>query len=122
MPSSQGSQFPPLYVPDPAATIEDNKPLRDVIREFLRPTKGFYNEDCSIVKLTLVYAIGKLGLEQFDYQDFEAGTRILREGSIIKKHGLEEGMPKEVMDWLLGEPIAEEAEFPADVLEGEKDE
>jgi len=28
-------------------------------------------------------------------------------------------MPEAVMDWLLGDPIAEEIEFPAEILERE---
>jgi hypothetical protein len=69
----------------------------------LNPSKGFFSESGEMVKLTIVYAIGKLGLEHFEYMDADANARILRPDSAIRQHGLEEGMPSVVMEWLLSE-------------------
>jgi hypothetical protein len=106
-----------LYVPDPRAPVDDDDSVPTIVRRFLSPTKGYFSEDCQTVKLTLTYAIGKLGLEHFEYKDINAGTRVLRSNSALRQDGVRQGMPQVVMDWLLEDPIAEEMEFPAEILQ-----
>lgn len=118
-PRAYSSQFPALYVPDPRAPVDDDDSLPTIIHKFLNPTKGYFSEDCKTVKLTLTYAIGKLGLEHFDYKDMDAGTRVLRSDSALREEGVQRSMPQAVMDWLLGDPIEEEMEFPAEILQGD---
>jgi hypothetical protein len=113
-----------LYVPDLNASVpDDNEPVSAIVERFLTPYSSHYSEDGKTVKLTLVYAIGRIGPENFEYTDMVnlERRRILRRDRPFYQEALQEGLPLKIYNWLNGEPEDEELVLEVDELKNTQD-
>jgi hypothetical protein len=86
-----------------------------MVRNFLSPCSRHYSDDRETVTLTEAYALSKIGAHHFEY-DSNLNRLILRADSTFRQRGLEEGVPKVVMDWLMGNPAEDKLVLPAEEL------
>jgi hypothetical protein len=84
-----------------------------VVRSFLAAPSHFFSKDGNTVTLTEAYAVNKIGEDQFIYARGNSGRRILRADSAVWRFGLDEGLPKAVLDWL-ADPQADDLVLPVE--------
>ncbi|KAF2652541.1 hypothetical protein K491DRAFT_695497 [Lophiostoma macrostomum CBS 122681] len=109
-----------LYLPEDPHGFghpQEKDTVEDEIKRFLSPYPSQYPEDGRIVKLDINWAIGRLGPLHFEYADDNFDNRrVLRTDSEVRTRGLELGIPKELMDWLNGQPPTEAFEIAAEKI------
>jgi hypothetical protein len=109
-----------LYLPEDPHGFghpREDDTLEDEIKRFLSPYPSQYSEDGMTVKLDITWAIGQLGPLHFEYMDDNYDNRrALRADSEVNLRGLELGIPKQLMDWLNGQPATKEFEIAAEKI------
>jgi hypothetical protein len=95
-----------------AATPADD--LADIVAFLLSPPKEAYSKNNQTVTLSKAWAIGIIGKERFeDSGPFE--HHVLCHGDELRERGMDYGLPKEILDWLVG--IEDVVVLPAGLFE-----
>lgn len=109
--------MPTLYTPryNPAGSKERDDSPPALVHRFLNPGPGtvHYLDDGETIRISMIYALSILGLENFDNTVVDR-RRTLREDTGIAAELLRHGLPERVVEWLCDHTGADTLDMPLD--------
>lgn len=118
VPTSPAALYTPAFPPTHDSYSGTADSLETVVTRLRNPPQELYSEDRSRVRLTVPWAVGIIGPENFEYSEI-LGRRVISRNSDIHRHGRARGIPHDVFKWLVGDPAEEEVQLPATAFQEE---